>query len=469
MGRHRHGDESNKADARPTEPKRPHHGHGHHDRHGHGHGHGHGNGHGHGHGRGHGKRNTSPHRPIISSLDLLNSFFANQSAQTPATATSPTAQQSNQSTQADGNSNRGKEPSPPKKVNAGVTFAPNATATGASQTSPIAACIQNIPEFIRMGIQKAQSAPASKCPMQANYKAGLDALADLANNFAVMMDPFAASFDLQSTSEPTPAPAATPAKPTESAKPAASAESAEPVTPVAPTNLQVPVAPRKEKSPSIVDELGLRAVPAATSSATTTDQNRVPAESVLIEDVDDDEDELMRDLLKKMTTFNSNAEKKNAAEVSEKTSAATSASTSMETDRNASPEKEWTLLDQDDTYIEATSEKSSTGTIPKRPLLVTDAAEEALKRSEEAQKRAEIASSAAYAAVQAAAQAQEKAEQVEYAELSRLLGDHIKGAAANSTQSKPVSRVSAVISDSEMTPSTASAPPPATSPAGKTL
>lgn len=431
MGRNRHSEGWTKIDERPTEPKRAHHGHGHHERHGHGHG--------------HGKRHSVPHHPIISPLDLLNSIFSNQSpAQAAPTASSPSMQQSNQSTQVDASLNQEKDKSQTKKAVVGAETTPNVNAPntkGAPQTSPIAACIQNIPELLRMGIHKAQSAQTSKCPMQGNYKAGLDALADLANNFAVMMDPFAASLDLQSPCGPAPTTAAQPAP--ASAPTAATSEAS--------TKPQEP-ATQPESKP--VEAAAASAAAAATMD--TSEPKRIAAESVLIEDVDEDEDELMRDLLKKMTTFNANAEKKNSQEVSEKTSPANS----MEIDGKNSPVKEWTLLDVDDIEsVASTSEKAITGTIPKRSSLVTDAASQA----QSALKQSEIASTAAYAAVQAAAEAQEKAEQIEYAELSRLLGDHIKGAAPKRTESAPASRATSEVSVEE---TSASAPPAFTSALG---
>lgn len=420
IGRHRH-------EERPTEPKRPH------------------NGHGHGR-HGHGKRHSESQGPIS---DLLNAVINYQSTgQTPPSAPSPSMQQSNQSTQVDGSLNQEKTQ---PQTNATNVKAGSIPTNGAPQTSPIAACIQNIPELIRMGISKAQSAQSSKCPMQGNYKSGLDALADLANNFAVMMDPFAASFDFESTSAPATAPTTAPS-PANSA--ATTATASEPATPVA-ADVREPQPESKVAEANVAAAPTHVVVPAV--AATTSEPQRVAAESVLIEDVDDDEDELMRDLLKKMTTFNG---KKGSPAVSEKTSAATS----MEIDGENSPVKEWTLLNADDTEsdVASTSEKPSTGTIPKRPSLVTDAASQA----EAALKQSEIASTAAYAAVQAATEAQEKAEQIEYAELSRLLGEHIKSTAtaARMTEPAPATRTSPVVSIVE---EAASAPLPSTSAAGK--
>lgn len=265
------------------------------------------------------------------------------------------------------------------------------------------------------------------------------------------MDPFAASFEFESPSAPAAAPTSAP---TAANSTASTATASGPATAVA-ANVRESQPESKAAEENVAAASTNAVVPPV--AASTSEQPRVAAESVLIEDVEDDEDELMRDLLKKMTTFNG---KKVSPAVSEKTSTATS----IEIDGKNSPVKEWTLLNADDTEsdVASTSEKPSTGTIPKRSSLVTDAASQA----EAALKQSEIASTAAYAAVQAATEAQEKAEQIEYAELSRLLGEHIKSTAtaARTTEPAPATRTSPVVSILE---EAASAPLPSTSAAGK--
>lgn len=469
-----------------NEAKRPHHGHGHHDR------------------RGHGKR----HSFTTSPFELLG-FYNQHPAAAPANVTMP---QTSQGTQVDNNVCRARAAYAAAKTASQKANAANANASAAAgqQTSPIAACIQNIPELIRLGLSKAQSqAQSSKCPMT---KASFDTLADMANNFAVMMDPFASSFDFgmphpspaapappTTTAAAAPAPVPVPAPVATAAPTPVATPVAAPVAAVAPTPVATPVvapvavpvptpavaAPPTTATAALADFLKMMAQPVEKQLPTTPapvvianepkpmDTDAAPpaptpapaavapeGDVIVIEDIEDsDEDELMRKLLAKMTTFNTGGEaKKNPSVDLDKSTV--SVSSSVDGDGKASPVKEWTLLDADGTEGAAatTTEPSNTGAIPKRPLFV----EEAIAHAESAHKQSEAASSAAYAAVQAAAEAQSNAEKIEYAELSRLLGEHIKGTAAKKSQTDPPSRTTSEVSLEEKAASA-----PAQTPTGK--
>lgn len=310
----------------------------------------------------HGKHNKHDQRQHQQQHSKHPTFFELLSSYRPSLA--------DQATQAN----------PTANASAQASTNTNGTSNASTQARPFT-YISDIPKLISMGLTNAKNSPTGQCPAMKN---GMDVLSNIAQNFATMMDPFAASFEMESNNN-----VATDNQNKNAAEKSKSTASNPPKTvtfaDTQPEKQFEKQAQEKAQEPNKPEE----------PPKTTTDVGNI-ASVVTIEDVNDDDN-------------NHNVEA--VMEVEE-----------LRTDR-ISPSNDWTMVDKDGLID---SSKQSSGAIPKRLSVANEAAESAV-----------AAAAGAYAAAQAAIKAQQNIEKSQFNDFARLLESHLRltdNEAGNSSQ-----------------------------------